>query len=158
MTSAWCLEAPPQACWQLIADARRWPRWWRSISELGELPRQIEHPGRPRAWRALLGLPLRLRAGQGVSSPRQLIEWHIRGDIHARLTWVLASTAPGCCDVTCRWEIEPLFGGPDGLRSLVWLLLERSHFGRMRACAMDMGAALGCRSTRLREWSGLTHR
>jgi hypothetical protein len=106
----------------------------------------------------LLGLPLRLRAGQGVSDPCQLIEWQIRGDIHARLTWVLASTMAGGCDVTCRWEIEPLFAMHDWLRSLACLVLERSHFGRMRACARDMGVELGCKSARLREWSGLTHR
>jgi hypothetical protein len=158
MTSAWWLDASPQACWALVADARRWPSWWRSVPEVGALPRQPDPPSRPPAWRAMLGLPLRLRARQGTADPFQLIEWQIRGDLRARLTWVLSSSPPGGCDVTCRWEIEPMVARPDWLRSLTCLLLERSHFGRMRACAIDMGVALGCRSARLREWSGLAHR
>jgi hypothetical protein len=103
-------------------------------------------------------MPLRLLAGQGQSEPCQLIEWQIRGDVHARLTWVLARTTRGGCDVTCRWEIKPLFAGPDLLRSLACLVLERNHFGRMRACARDMGVELHCRSSLLSEWSGLAHR
>jgi hypothetical protein len=158
ITSSWWLDASPQACWPLVAEAGRWPTWWRSVPAVGALPRPGEHAGPPRHWRALLGLPLRLRAGQRSAEPCQRAEWQIRGDLHARLTWVLASAPPGGCDVTCRWEIEPVPARPDWLRSLACLLLERSHFGRMRACASDMGAALGCRSAQLREWSGLAHR
>jgi hypothetical protein len=53
--------------------------------------------------------------------------------------------------------MAPIFARPAALRVLARLLLERSHFARMRACAVDMGAELGCTSARLREWSGLTH-
>jgi hypothetical protein len=109
-------------------------------------------------WRALLGLPLRLGARQRASQACELSEWQIHGDMNARLTWVLASAPPGGCDVTCRWEIEPMFAGPDWVRTLACLLLQRKHFARMRACARDMGAELRCNSAGLREWSGLTHR
>jgi hypothetical protein len=158
MTSAWWLDAPPQACWQLIADARRWPGWWPSVHALGAPAPAAEPRGRLRRWSVLLGRPLRLRASHRVSDPCRLIEWQIRGDIHARLTWVLASALHGGCDVTCRWEIEPLVARPAWLRALACLLFERGHFGRMRVCARGMGTALGCRTARLREWSGLAHR
>jgi hypothetical protein len=97
-------------------------------------------------------------AAETVRPPCELSEWQIHGDMHARLTWVLGSSSLGGCDVTCRWEIEPMFAGPDWVRTVACLLLERSHFGRMRACARDMGVELRCNSARLREWSGLTHR
>jgi hypothetical protein len=158
MTSAWWLDASPQACWPLIADARRWPAWWRSMSVVGALPRHADGQGGAGIWRAVLGLPLRLRTRHRASEPCQLIEWQIHGDINANLTWVLASAPPGGCDVTCRWEIEPMRRGPAWVRTLARLLLERSHFARMRACASDMGVELGCSTARLQEWSGRTHR
>jgi hypothetical protein len=155
MTSAWWLDAPPQACWPLVAQAQRWPKWWRSVAAVCALARPAQ--GRASPWRAVFGLPLRLQARQRADEPLQWIEWQICGDLHARLTWVLASASPGGCDVTCRWEMAPIFARPAALRVLARLLLERSHFARMRACAVDMGAELGCTSARLREWSGLTH-
>ncbi|WP_404872782.1 SRPBCC family protein [Ideonella sp. A 288] len=158
MTSAWWLDASQQACWNLVADAHRWPRWWRSIPSVGPLPRLAEPMGQWRAWRALFGRPLRLLVGARLSEPCQLIEWQIRGDIDGNLTWVLAAAASGGCDVTCRWEVRPFLANPALLRSLACLVLERSHFGRMRACARDMGVALECTSAPLREWSGMTHR
>lgn len=160
MTSVWWLDASPQACWPLVAQARRWPQWWRSMAAVCALPRPPHGPGLGPSplWRALVGLPLRLHVRQRAAEPLQWIEWQIGGDLHARLTWVLASAATGGCDVTCRWELAPVFAGPAVLRSLARLLLERSHFARMRACAVDMGTELGCASTRLREWSGLTRR
>lgn len=158
MTSAWQLDVPAQACWPLIADARRWPSWWQSILAVADGPGQVMPPRPLWAWRALLGLPLRLRTLQRRSDPGELIEWQVEGDMRATLTFVLSSAPPGGCELTCRWELEPVFARPDWLRSLGCLLLERSHFGRMRACARDLAARLGCRSGRLREWSGLTRR
>ncbi len=158
MTSAWWLDTSPQACWPLIANAGRWPDWWRSVAEVRALRGPARRPVGSLLWRALLGLPLRLRVHQRACDPCHLSEWRVSGDLQARLTWVLASAPPGGCDVTCRWEIEPMPARPRWLRSLGFLVLERSQFGRMRACSMDMGASLGCRSTPLREWSGMAHR
>lgn len=122
------------------------------------MARPVEGHGQAPAWRALLGLPLRLRVRRRIAEPCQLIEWQIRGDLHASLTWVLAAAPPGGCDLTCRWEIDTLFAGPVWWRTLALMLLERRHLGRMRACARDMAAELGCRSAGLREWTGHTHR
>lgn len=157
MTSAWWLDASPQACWPLIADAQRWPQWWRSMPQVGAMAGLVEGPGQAPGWRALLGLPLRVRARRRIAEPCQLIEWQIHGDVHASLTWVLAGATPGGCDLTCRWEIDTRFAGPAWWRMLACLLLERQHLGRMRACARDMAAELGCRCSRLREWSGRSH-
>lgn len=106
----------------------------------------------------MLGRPLRLQALQRIAEPCQLIEWQIQGDLHGSLTWLLAPAPPGGCDLTCRWEIDTLFRGPASWRTLAGLMLERSQLGRMRKCARDMAAELGCRSAGLREWSGHTHR
>ena len=153
MTSAWWLEAAPQASWQLIADAPGWPTWWRSIQEVCSVRAGVEELGRTPIWRALSGLRLSLRVRRSVAQPCDLIEWQIHGDIRARATWVLASARPGGCDVISRWEFTLSPAGSLWLHTITGMLLERSHFRRMRACARDMGAALGCRSTRLREWS-----
>jgi hypothetical protein len=157
-TSAWWLDTSPQACWPLIADARHWSRWWHGISAVRPWQRTIERPGHLRMWRALLGLPLELQVFRRTSQPCQLVEWQIRGDMHARLTWVLSMAPQGGCDVTCRLEFEPMFARRQWLSSLTCLLLESSQFARMRACARDMSIALRCDSTRLREWSGRTRR
>jgi Polyketide cyclase / dehydrase and lipid transport len=152
MTSAWWLEAPPQAPWQLIADAPGWPTWWRSIRAVCGA-RAGGEDGRTALWRAASGLRLSLRVRPRVAEPCDLIEWQIHGDLRARATWVVAEARPGGCDVISRWEFMPVPGGSPGLRTITRVLLERSHFRRMRACASDMGSVLGCRTTRLREWS-----
>lgn len=154
MTSAWWMDATPQTCWPLVADARRWPLWWRSIREV----RTLFGPGlrgqAPAAWRALLGLPLRLQAGRLSVEAGQHVEWQLRGDVDARVIWLLERTAQGGCELTCRCQYGTGFSGPGWRCMLAHLLLEHHHFRRMRACARDMGIALGCRTAPLREWSG----
>jgi len=157
MTSAWWLEASPRAAWQLMADARQWPRWWRAVQQVRRLDRRGRAAGRFDGWRALAGARLHLRVAESASEPFQLVEWQIEGDIRATLTCVVSS-APAGSDVTCRWEVKLPPGSSGWLRTLGCLLLARSLFGRMRMCAHDMGTTLGCRSARLREWSGLTRR
>jgi hypothetical protein len=139
MTSAWWLETTPQASWQLIADASAMDRVMTG-------------------WRAWTGLRLRLRVGARAMEPFRLVEWQVEGDFQATLTWVISSAIPSGSDVTCRCETKLVPGLPAWVRTLECLLLERVMFGRMRACAKDMAVALGCRSSRLREWSGLTRR
>ncbi len=110
----------------------------------------------------MLGMPLQLQlhrlANPTSGPPWQLNEWQVAGDLHGRLAWVVGEAATGGCDLTCRWEIDVGLNRHDTLRALACVLLERSHFRRMRACARAMGKELGCTSTRLREWSGLAHR
>jgi hypothetical protein len=158
MTSAWWLDATPQACWPLLSDAQGWSRWWRSLAETRAPAKPIQSQHAQGVWHALLGLPLRLRLHQRAVEPGQSIAWQVQGDLQGSLTWVLTPVLPHGCDVTCRWEAPTPRRGPAWLRTLAVLLMERNHFARMRQCARDMGAELGCKTARLREWSGRNHR
>lgn len=158
MTSAWWLDTTPQACWPLVSDAQRWGRWWRSIAEARVRARSAGQPTQLPVWRALLGLPLRLCLHQRAMEPGRSVDWQVRGDMHGSMTWVLTPALPAGCDLTCRWEVQSRRVQPAWLCALAAMLFERSHFARMRRCALDMGLELHCQTTQLREWSGRTRR
>lgn len=158
MTSAWWLDTTPQACWPLLSDAHTWARWWRSMADTRTPARLTQSPATRSIWRALLGLPLRLAVHPRAVEPGQSIAWQLEGDLQGSLTWVLTPVLPRGCDLTCRWEAPTFKRGPAWLRTCAALLMEHQHFARMRRCAIDMGTELGCKTARLREWSGRTHR
>jgi hypothetical protein len=157
LTSAWWLDATPQACWPLLSDASGWPVWWRSIASVDERkPTAPLAPHQSGIWLACWGTPLRLSVTRRLLQPFDLVEWQVDGDVQGQLTWVLAGVPSGGCDVTCRWELATKSIRPTWLLALSLLLVERSHFARMRACALDLGARLACRVSATREWSGRT--
>jgi hypothetical protein len=123
------------------------------------------------AWitvgRILLGRPLNLQVLKVSEQASCLFEMHVSGDLHGRATWLFAPVAASVVptvgnavpstDVTCRWEMaSPVLLLPQigWLGMLLRLLVERHHFSRMRACARDMGRALGCAASAQGEWSG----
>lgn len=36
-TTQWCVRAPIEAVWDRIADASRWPEWWRGLERVVDL-------------------------------------------------------------------------------------------------------------------------
>lgn len=145
--------------WSLLARAEDWPAWWTSVAttHLDRPPVRLAQkgPGRlPLAWPTLLGRKLRLRVSLLAQEPMDLLEWRCHGDVEGRWTWMLDSGLPEDVAITCRWEL-PLAGDGRSLAgSIACWLIERRVFALTAALAQDMGHALQCRTTCLREWHG----
>jgi hypothetical protein len=181
MTSTWWIAAPPLQPWGLVVDVHQWPNWWRSVRGVAPpvaIPdtaarKPLSHEpgllaplpaGWMVLWRVLMGWPLHLQVLKVSQQAGTLFEIQVTGDLNARATWLFsaakssgaqaAASALEGTDVTCRWEMESPAHATGQFGLLVRLLAERHHFSRMRACARDMGKALGCAAIAQGEWSG----
>lgn len=92
----WDVDAPPEAVYGALADARTYPDWWRPVyldvvadgpPALGAVAHQH--------FKGYLPYHLRTRARITRLEPNHLIEAEVDGDLRGRGMWTLTPTATG---------------------------------------------------------------
>jgi uncharacterized protein YndB with AHSA1/START domain len=101
----WDVEAPPEAVFEALADARTYPRWWRPVyiavdsdgpAEVGRVSHQ-EFKGR---------LPYHLRTRSTIvrMEPPREFEVEVVGDLTGRGVWTL-TPADGRVHIRFDWRV-----------------------------------------------------
>jgi uncharacterized protein YndB with AHSA1/START domain len=102
----WEVDAPPEAVFDALADARSYPDWWVPVylstetdgpPELGRVSRQL-FKGR---------LPYKLRTESKIVAyePPRLLEADVTGDLRGHGKWTLTPREAGGTHVRFDWQV-----------------------------------------------------
>lgn len=157
LVSSWQLESPREAVWRLLDAVQDWPSWWPHLERVERLGRGATEDGGMRhsfRWRSGFGYGFSIvMTTTRAERPREL-EGRADGDLRGTGLWVLDEAGPGATRLAYRWDVELVKPWMRLLAPLLRPLFARRHFAVMDAGACGMAGRLGCRVSRLGEWSG----
>ena len=157
LTSRWHLDTSPASVWHLLTDIDTWPAWWRYVRRVRRIERAPSSPVGDVVeldWCSALPYGMRLRVTTVAAEAPHRLEGRAEGDLNGFGTWLLEGSDGEGVDVTYRWEVVLERRWMRVLSFLLRPLFEWNHFVVMRAGAAGMAQRLGCRLSRLTEWSG----
>jgi quercetin dioxygenase-like cupin family protein/uncharacterized protein YndB with AHSA1/START domain len=101
----WDVAAPAEAVFDLLADARTYPSWWRPVYLEAESDGPPERGRESRQhFKGRLPYHLRTRSTITVFEPPRLIGADVVGDLRGRGLWTL-TPAPGGTHVRFDWQV-----------------------------------------------------
>ena len=159
LVSSWQLESRREAVWRLLEQVEDWASWWPQLERVDRLGPGTAQDGAIRhrfRWRSGIGygfsiVMTRTRAERPVE-----LEGRADGGLRGTGLWVLDVAGPGATRLTYRWDVALVKPWMRVLAPLLRPLFARRHFAVMDAGARGMAARLGCRVSRLQEWSGFS--
>jgi uncharacterized protein YndB with AHSA1/START domain len=100
----WDVDAPIEAVFQAVSDARSYPEWWSGVY----LSAEAEPGSRPAVvhrFKGRLPYTLTVRSETVRREPPALVEADVRGDLSGRGTWTLTPRG-GRVHVTFDWRVH----------------------------------------------------
>jgi hypothetical protein len=105
--TTWLIDAPCNACWEVIEDATAWPEWWRGVVRVEELDSGGENRVGSRyliQWRSLVPYPIEFEFTVDRVERPLLMEGHARGELNGTGRWRLW-TQEDITAVTYEWNV-----------------------------------------------------
>jgi len=151
LLTTWILAAPRQALWDVLADVRSWPQWWRGVEAASELEagdeRRVGSRYRVR-WHGRL--PYRVELEFAVETVREplLMAGRSDGDLAGSGTWRLFEHG-GVSAVTYEWDVRPTRAWMRALTPVARPVFRAEHDRLMRAGGDGLARQLGVRAIAL---------
>jgi ribosome-associated toxin RatA of RatAB toxin-antitoxin module len=90
--SVWRVDAPPEDCYAVLYELKRYPEWWPEVKEV----RPITDSKYELRCRSLLPYDLRFTTARAVEDPdRKVLEASMEGDLEGFSRWTIAAAAAG---------------------------------------------------------------
>ena len=99
--TTWLLDAPREAVWDAIYDARRWPEWWRGVERTEVVGDRLWRSG----WRSILPYTLEFEFEILRTDRPNVLEGRVRGELAGEGIWRLYEGALGTAS-TWEWRVE----------------------------------------------------
>ena len=107
-TTEWRVRAPIEAVWERIADASRWPEWWRGLERVVDLaPGGANRLGAVQrfTWKGRLPYTLDVEMRVTRSEPPVLLESSARGELDGIGRWRLSRVGNGTL-IRYEWNVR----------------------------------------------------
>ena len=130
----WSFNAPIERVWEKIADAERWPTWWKYVQKVEVLePGDANGVGRVlrMTWRTRLPYSLTFDIRSKVVDPPHYIEGDASGELVGRGVWRLRQV-DDVTDVRYDWEVRTTKWWMNLLPPLASPLFAWNHAGVMK--------------------------
>lgn len=145
--TTWLIEAARQDCWELLADAARWPEWWPAVDAVREIApgdaRRVGSVHRVR-WRAPLAYSVELEFRVDQVREPALMSGCSSGELEGRGTWRLFEQ-DGVTAVVYEWDVHTTRVWMNALAPLARPLFSHSHDRVMRGGGEALAGRLGAR-------------
>jgi hypothetical protein len=105
--TTWILDAPPEAVWDAIYEAERWPEWWRGVRSVEKAePGDADGVGAlyRQEWRSVIPYPVRFEARITRIERPHLIEASAAGELVGTGRWRFFSGSETA--VTYEWNVR----------------------------------------------------
>jgi hypothetical protein len=131
----WSFNAPIERVWEKIADAERWPSWWKSVKKV-EVLETGDSNGVGRVlrmtWRTRLLYSFSFDIRSKVVAPPHHLEAYADGELIGRGIWRLRQVDE-ITDVRYDWEVRTTKWWMNLLAPLARPLFTWNHAGVMKA-------------------------
>jgi hypothetical protein len=131
----WSFNAPVERVWEKIADAERWPTWWKYVRAVEVLdPGDANGAGRVlrMTWWTRLPYSLSFVITSRVVDPPHYLEGDAVGDLVGQGIWRLRQVDE-ITDVRYDWEVRTTKWWMNFLAPLARPLFDWNHAGVMKA-------------------------
>jgi hypothetical protein len=143
--TTWCVDAPIEQVWDLIAMSERYPEWWKGVRSVTEL-----EPGGENGvgtlsrlkWRSKLPYSLEFDLRVTRAEPPFLLEAQASGELEGVGVWRLYSGALGTAAVY-SWDVSTTRGWMNRIAPLARPAFTWNHDYVMRQGAEGLATRLG---------------
>jgi hypothetical protein len=143
--TTWCVDAPIEQVWDLIAMSERYPEWWKGVRSVTEL-----EPGGENGvgtlsrlkWRSKLPYSLEFDLRVTRAEPPFLLEAQASGELEGVGVWRLYSGALGTAAVY-SWDVSTTRGWMNRIAPLARRAFTWNHDYVMRQGAEGLATRLG---------------
>jgi hypothetical protein len=131
----WSFNAPIERVWEKIADAERWPTWWKSVRRVDVIePGSDDGVGRVlrMTWRTRLLYSFTFTIRSKVVDPPHYLEADADGDLVGRGVWRLRQVGE-ITDIRFDWEVRTSKWWMNMIAPFARFLFAWNHAGVMKA-------------------------
>ena len=145
--TTWCVAAPLERVWDVLADPEGYPEWWKGVREVTVLE-QGENGGRGVGtlyrlkWRSKLPYSLEFDMRVTRSEPPYLLEGHASGELEGVGIWRLYEGAAGTA-LVYSWDVSTTRAWMNRLSRLGRPVFAWNHDYVMRQGAIGLAQRLG---------------
>lgn len=141
----WLIGAPPQACWDALADVQRWPEWWQGVEAVQQLApgdgRRVGSVHRVR-WRARLPYAVEMDfTVEHVDEPAAM-RGRSSGALEGTGAWRLFEDG-GLTAVLYEWDVRTTHAWMNVLAPVARPLFVHNHDWLMRRGGEGLARRLG---------------
>ena len=143
--TTWCVGAPIEGVWDVIAASDRYPQWWRGVRDALELEPGGEHGVGALIrleWRSRLPYTLTFDARVTRSQPPHLLAAQVSGELRGVGIWRLYEGAAGTAAVY-SWNVSTTRTWMNRLAPIARPAFAWNHDYVMRAGARGLAQRLG---------------
>jgi uncharacterized protein YndB with AHSA1/START domain len=99
--TTWLLDAPREAVWDTIYDAKHWPEWWRGVKRTEVIEDRLWRS----SWRSVLPYTLDFEFEILLLDRPSLLEGRARGELAGEGIWRVYEGKLGTAS-TWEWQVE----------------------------------------------------
>lgn len=142
----WSFQSPIEPVWRLLAEAEKWPAWWRGVERVELLePGDQDGIGALRRFTWKSKLPYRLRFDMRTHrvEPSRLLQGEALGELQGSGLWELREEA-GWTHVRYDWQVRTSKAWMNLLAPLARPVFAWNHDVVMRWGGEGLARRLGC--------------
>jgi uncharacterized protein YndB with AHSA1/START domain len=146
--SVWYVEAPIDAVWEAIHDARAYPRWWKAVLSVEEVePGGADGIGKVDrfVWKAPLGYKLRFSLRLDRDERPRRLGGAATGELEGTGYWSLREEEDGVTRVQYDWRVRTNRGFMNLLAPIARPAFKASHKAVMSEGATGLASLLHAR-------------